>query len=50
MSPGSTSRGLSSMLIPTKPPLASEMIAPLNSGMMSPPEQGLVGNDCCCFV
>lgn len=38
------------VLLPTKPPLVSEMIAPLNSGMMSPPERGLVGNDRCCLV
>ena len=38
------------VLIPTKSPLVSEMIAPPNSGMMSPPERGLVGNDRCCFV
>lgn len=39
------------MLIPMKPPLVSEMIAPLCSEMMSPPRrQGRAGYVCSCFV
>ena len=36
--------------IPTKPPLHSEMIAPPDSDLMSPPlGRGLAGYDCCRF-
>ena len=39
------------MPIPMKPPLVSEMIAPLRSEMMSPPRrQGRAGYVCCYFV